>query len=59
MSRGFIVVCIDEDGSMSCSWIDVKMTHYCLVMFEQMDELQGGPLMVESFMGRHFVVGLS
>jgi hypothetical protein len=56
MSRGVIVVCIDEDGSMSCSWIDVKMTHYCLVMVVQMDELQSGPLMVKSLMGRRFAV---
>ena len=37
MSRGVIVICIDEDGSMSCSCIDVKMTHYYLVMVVQMD----------------------
>jgi hypothetical protein len=54
MSRGVIVICID--GSMSCSWIDVKMTHYRLVMVVQMDELQSGPLMVKSLMGRCFVV---
>jgi hypothetical protein len=56
MSRGFIVVCIDEDVSMSCSWIDVKMTHYRLVMVIQMDELQCGPLMVKSLTGRQFAV---
>jgi hypothetical protein len=56
MSRGIIVVCIDEDGSMSCSWIDVKMTHYCLVMVVQMDELPSGPLMVKALMGRCFVM---
>jgi hypothetical protein len=38
------------------SWIDVNMTHYCLVMVVQMDEIQIGPLMVKSLMGRHFAV---
>jgi hypothetical protein len=41
---------------MMHSWIDVKMTHYCLVMVVQMDELQSGPLMVKALMGRHFTV---
>jgi hypothetical protein len=50
------MICIDEDGSMSCSWIDVKMTHYCLVMVVQMDELQSGPLMVKALTGRRFAV---
>jgi hypothetical protein len=54
--RSHIIICIDEDGSMICSWIDVKMTHYCLVMVVQMDELQSGPLMVKSLMGRCFAV---
>jgi hypothetical protein len=56
ISRGVIVICIDEDGSMSCNWIDVKTTHYFLVMVEKMDEIQSGPLMVKSLMGICFVV---
>ena len=38
------------------SWIDVNMTHYCLVMVVQMNELQSGPLMVKSLTGRRFAV---
>jgi hypothetical protein len=56
MSRGVIVECIYEYGSMSCSWIDVKMTHYCLFMVVQMDELKSGPLMVKALTGRRFAV---
>jgi hypothetical protein len=56
MSRGVIVICIYEYGSMSFSWIDVMMTHYCLVMVVQMDEHQSGPLMVKSLTRRCFVV---
>jgi hypothetical protein len=56
MSRGFIFVFIDEYGSMSCSWIDVKMNHYCLFMVVQMNEIQSGPLMVKSLTGRRFLV---
>jgi hypothetical protein len=48
--------CIDEYGSMCCSWIDVKMAHYCLVMVVRMDELHSGPLMVKALTGRRFVV---
>jgi hypothetical protein len=48
--------CIDEDGSMSYSWIDVNMIHYCVFMVLQMDELQSGPLMVKALKGRHFAV---
>jgi hypothetical protein len=69
---GMMHSCIDDhDGScismtkchriIPC-WIDVKMTHYCLVMVDrevQMDELQSGPLMVKSLTGRHFAVELS
>ena len=35
---------------------DVKMTHYCLVMVVQMNELQSVPLMVKALTGRRFVV---
>jgi hypothetical protein len=35
------------------SLFDEKMTNYFLVMV-QMDELQSGPLMVKSLMGRRF-----
>jgi hypothetical protein len=40
---------------MMHSLFDVNMTHYFLVMV-QMDELQSGPFMVKSLMGRRFVV---
>jgi hypothetical protein len=56
MSSGVIVVCIYDDGSMSCSWIDVKVNHCCLVMVVKMDELQSGPLIVKSLMRRQFMV---
>ena len=56
MSRGVIFICTDEDGSMSCSWIDVNMTHYCVVVVVQMDELQSVPLMVKTLTGRRFAV---
>jgi hypothetical protein len=39
-------------------WVDVKVDYCCLIMVDkkyQMDEIQSGPLMVKSLMGRRFV----
>jgi hypothetical protein len=39
-------------------WDDGKIGHCCLVMVDRkykMDEIQSGPLMVKSLMGRRFV----
>jgi hypothetical protein len=49
---------VDVPDGLMYRWVDVKVGHCCLVMVDrkyQMDELQSGPLMVKSLMGRCFV----
>jgi hypothetical protein len=42
---------------MMHSWIDVIVLSW--LIRDKMDELQSGPLMVKSLMGRHFTIELS
>ena len=47
---------VDVRDGLMYRWVDVKFDHYCLLIFYkkyQRDELQSGPLVVKSLMGRH------